>query len=39
MKQLLLGVDEKGEPFKYPQSLKDVGLDLKNQIPYIDTLH
>jgi hypothetical protein len=39
MKQLILGSDETGQPFNYPQSLKNVGLAFEDQIKYIDTLN
>jgi hypothetical protein len=36
MKQLGLGVDEKGEPFVYPESLKKIGLDFESLIKFIN---
>jgi hypothetical protein len=38
MKQLILGADERGRPFKYPKSLKNVGLAFEDQLQYFDTL-
>jgi hypothetical protein len=36
MKQMKIGIDSNNKPFKYPESLKAVGLSFDNLIQYIN---